>query len=89
MRVVKQKLVGYFLTKDQSPVCLHAGALGEGIPMRDLYVSACHSVKVDEYLVDARLLVNGVTITQQTRTGLIESPHIGLGTHHCIVAEGA
>jgi hypothetical protein len=64
VRVVKQKLIGYFLTKDQSPVCLHAGALGQGIPMLGLYVSACHSVKVNEYLVDARLLVNGVTITQ-------------------------
>lgn len=82
-------VAGYFLTKEASPVCIQAGALGEGLPKRDLQVSALHSIKIGDYLVDARLLVNGVTITQQKKITFIDYYHIDLGDHHCIRAEGA
>jgi hypothetical protein len=85
----KQKLQGAFLSKDKSPVCISAGSLGEGLPKRDLYVSAGHSMKIADHLVDARLLVNGVTITQHQRFEPLEYYHIDLGEHHCILAEGA
>jgi len=85
----KQKSVGYFVARDRSPVCIHAGALGAGLPKRDLFVSPGHSIHIGGHLVDARLLVNGVTITQQKRTEEIEYFHIDLGDHHCILAEGS
>ena len=83
-----QQFMGQFATQDASPVCFHVGALGEGLPKRDLYVSAGHSMKIGEHLVDARLLVNGVTITQQQRFEQLDYYHIDLGEHHCILAEG-
>jgi len=84
-----QQFIGQFASKVASPVCFHMGSLGNGLPKRDLHVSAGHSMKIGEHLVDARLLVNGVTITQQQRFDLIEYYHIDLGEHHCILAEGA
>ena len=81
--------MGFFTAKEKSPVHFHAGSLGDGLPKRDLYVSAGHSMKLGEYLVDARLLVNGVTITQHQRAEQIEYYHIDLGEHHCICAEGS
>ena len=84
-----QQFMGQYATKDASPVRFHMGSLGNGLPKRDLYVSAGHSMKIGEHLVDARLLVNGVTITQQQRFKQLEYYHVDLGEHHCILAEGA
>jgi hypothetical protein len=83
-----QQFMGQFATRDTSPVRFHPGSLGDGLPKRDLYVSAGHSMKIADHLVDARLLVNGVTITQHQRSEQIEYYHIDLGEHHCILAEG-
>jgi hypothetical protein len=83
-----QQFMGQFATRDASPVRFHVGSLGEGLPKRDLYVSAGHSMNIGDHLVDARLLVNGVTITQHQRSEQIDYYHIDLGEHHCILAEG-
>ena len=73
----------------KTPVCIRAGALGDRLPARDLYVSPGHSVLVDGTLVIARLLVNGVTVTQDWCPPRIDYLHIELATHDCIIAEGA
>lgn len=80
-------------SRDVAPVCVHAGALGDDLPARDLYISAGHSMLVGDQLLLARNLVNGVTITQDT-TGAKSAPlidyfQIDLGVHDCVVAEGA
>ncbi len=72
-----------------TPVCIHAGALGERLPARDLYVSPGHSVLVDGTLLIARLLVNGVTVTQDWCPQRIDYVHIELAAHDCVIAEGA
>ena len=72
-----------------TPVCIHAGALGERLPARDLFVSPGHSVLVDGTLLIARLLVNGVTITQHWCPPRIDYVHIELAAHDCVIAEGA
>jgi hypothetical protein len=75
-------------TRDGLPVCIHAGALGPGIPARDLYISAGHSLLIDGQLILACLLVNGVTITQDYAPARAECFHIELISHDCVLAEG-
>ena len=70
------------------PVKIAAGALGDGLPGRDLFVSPGHSVLLGGQLVLAHLLVNGVTITQGEAPALVEYIHIEFETHDCVLAEG-
>ena len=72
-----------------TPVCIHAAALGERLPARDLYVSPGHSLLVDGSLLIASLLVNGVTVTQSWCPPRIDYFHVELATHDCVIAEGA
>jgi hypothetical protein len=71
------------------PVRIAVGALGDGLPLRDLFVSPGHSMLIGETLILARNLVNGVTITQDELPDEVHYIHIELDTHNCILAEGA
>lgn len=74
------------------PVRIAAGALGHGLPVRDLCVTAGHALLLDGVLVDAGALVNGVTITRMTKAELGESFtvfHVETENHEIILAEGA
>jgi hypothetical protein len=75
--------------RDRMPICIHAGSLGDRLPARNLFVSPGHSMLVDGQLVLGRSLVNGVTITQQESPADIHYFQIELGTHDCVIAEGA
>lgn len=85
-----QRYAGRFLGKnpDLIPVCIKAGALGEGLPLRDLYVSAGHSMLVEGKLVLAKNLVNGITVTQPEPPELVEYYSLEFETHDCVIAEG-
>jgi hypothetical protein len=74
---------------DGPPVLIRAGALGNGVPARDLRVSPGHSMLVDGVLVLARSLVNGITVTQDPHPDAISYVSIDLAAHDCVCAEGA
>lgn len=75
--------------KDKIPVKIAAGALGNNMPVRDLYVSPGHSVFLDGILLVAKDLVNGVSITQGWVPEVVSYYNIELEAHDCVLAEGA
>ena len=76
--------------QEHLPVRISAGALGNNLPLRDLYVSPGHALYIDHcLLIDAKALVNGTTITQVTQwEGDVEYFHIETEHHEIILAEG-
>lgn len=87
----RRSYAGRFLARQSHllPVRIQAGALGDGLPRRDLLVSPCHAMLLDGVLVPAASLVNGYTIVQETRADRVDYIHIELAEHDVIFAEGA
>ena len=81
-----------FASPKLEPVCISAGALGEGLPHSDLTVSAAHGMIWEGLVVNAGALVNGTTIRF---VPLSEMPevftwyHIETEGHEEILAHGA
>ena len=74
--------------RDVLPVRIHAGALANDQPRRDLWVSPLHAMFLDGVLVPAIELVNGVTIIQAEAVESVECFHVELDRHDVIWAEG-
>jgi len=70
------------------PIRITAGALGGGIPERDLRLSPHHAVRVDGALVEAISLVNHSTIFQEQTGRHVTYHHIELESHDILLAEG-
>ena len=69
------------------PVRVAAGAFGENVPVRDLYLSPGHAVFVGGVLVPVKLLINGTNIAQVERDRVTYF-HLELPRHEVILAEG-
>ncbi len=70
------------------PVRIATGALGAGLPRRDLLISPGHSILLNGTLLLGFTLVNGVTITQSPPAEIVDYYQIDLFTHDCVLAEG-
>lgn len=80
------------MPEGRQPVCIAAGALGGGLPRRDLRVTAGHALLIDGVLVNAGAMVNGLTITRippATLGSTFTVFHIETEYHEIILAEGA
>jgi hypothetical protein len=86
-RSYKRRFIGR--NSEANPVLISAGALGLGVPHRDLTVSGKHAMFFDGVFVRAEDLVNGDTITRDTSLELIEYFHVELDTADVIFANGA
>lgn len=74
------------------PVRIDAGALGEGVPLQDLVVTADHALLVDGILCHAGALVNGATIRRvptEEMGARYTVFHVDTETHEIIFANGA
>jgi hypothetical protein len=73
-----------------NPIRITAGALGYGLPERDLRLSPDHAVEIDGVLYNAGTLVNGTTIYQEQ--GVLPDGftyyHIETDAHELLLAEG-
>lgn len=66
-----------------------AGALGDGLPLRDLVLTADHALLIDGLLINAGALVNGTTITElRDLPERVTVYHIETEAHDVILAEG-
>ena len=71
------------------PICIKANALEDKVPRRDLWISPQHAMYLEGVLIEAKDLVNGVSIVQAEQVEKVEYFHIELEAHDLIIAEGA
>jgi Hint domain len=69
------------------PVRIAAGAFGENVPARDLFVSPDHAIYFDGVLIPAKYLIYGTTIRQEPRRHVVYH-HIELPGHDVVLANG-
>lgn len=69
------------------PVRIAAHVFGEGLPERPLRVSPNHALYLDNILIPARFLIDGVRITREL-CSTVEYFHLELASHDIVFAEG-
>ncbi len=75
--------------RDIVPILIRRGALADNVPTRDLHVSPLHAMYLDNVLIQAELLVNGVSVVRRPEIDPIRYFHIELETHDIVFADGA
>ncbi len=71
------------------PIIVRQGALSDGVPHRDLYLTHGHALYLDGVLIPVEHLVNHHTILWDERAQVVEYYHVELEDHDVLLAEGA
>ena len=71
------------------PVVVKTGALADGVPARDLWLSPGHALYLDGVVVPVAHLVNSMSIRQAIEVEAVEYFHIELDSHDILLAERA
>jgi hypothetical protein len=76
-----------------APIRVLAGAIEDGMPIRDLVLSPGHAVALEDadgqrVLVPVLYLANGATILREPATGLVTYVQLGLDAHDIVMADG-
>ncbi len=74
---------------EAQPVRIRRGALGNGVPGRDLVVSPDHALLLNGVLIPAHALVNGATVRRDGGWSRLDYHHVALDAHDALLAEGA
>ena len=70
------------------PIRIGRDAIAPGVPKRDLHVSPDHALHLDGMLIQARQLVNDMTITRDTGRTVVTYHHVELDRHAILIADG-
>ncbi|WP_323767488.1 Hint domain-containing protein [Antarctobacter sp.] len=92
VRWLGKQTIDHRFARSLTMVRISAGALGHGLPKRDLVLTGDHAVVLDGALVNASALVNGGTISFVPRSDmgdLITVYHVETERHEALLAEGA
>ena len=81
-------LTGHQRPELAAPVRIRRDAIGPGLPSKDLLVSPDHCLVLDENLVPAKLLINGMTVVQDRSVPAVSYYHVELAAHGVLLAEG-
>lgn len=87
----RQTVASLFMPATRRPVAIAPGALGDGLPARQLRVTADHALLIDGVLVNAGALVNGTTIRRLAPDELgatFTVFHVETADHEIVLAEG-
>ena len=84
----RQNIASRFRDELRLPICVKAGAIRDNVPCRDLFVSPDHALFVDDVLIHAGALVNGMSIVRAPNVPEVFTYyHIEVDDHSLILAE--
>ena len=81
-----------FTSPARAPVCISSGALGDGLPHSDLFLTAEHGLILDGLVINAGAMINGETIRTVSKAEMPEVfvyYHVETENHDVILANGA
>ena len=70
------------------PIRVAQDAIAPGLPVRDLFVSPDHALYLDGMLIQARQLVNHMTITRDSGRAVVTYYNVELDSHAILLADG-